>query len=51
MTIFAAKGKGMKKVINGNFTAKENENFEQSTCYIPQKKAKNISNSSQVERL
>ena len=40
MTIFVVRGQGMTMVINrkkGKF-----ENFDQSICYVPQKKAKNM---------
>ena len=45
MIIFATRDQRMKVVLDGNFIAKKNENFEQNRCYIPyipQKKAKNI---------
>ena len=41
MTIVAPRGRGMKLVID---VAKKwkIENFEQTMCYVPQKKAKNM---------
>ena len=41
-TVFAARGRGMKLVID---TVKKwkFENFEQNMCYLPQKKVKKIS--------
>ena len=43
MSIFAARGRGMKLVID---VAKKQKikNFEQTMCYVPQKKAKNMQN-------
>ena len=47
MTILAVRGGGKNLVINRNFIVKKwkFENFEQNSCYIPQKKAKNKYNS------
>ena len=41
MNIFAARGRGMKLVINKAKNSKF-KTFEQNTCYISQKKAKNM---------
>ena len=44
MTILALRGGGKNLVINRNFIVKKRkfENFDENSCYIPQKEAKKI---------
>ena len=52
MIILAVRGRGKNFVIEKNITVKKwlFENFDQNSCYIPQKKAKNVQNSDLVEK-
>ena len=53
MIISAVRGRGTNLVIDKDFIVKKwkFENFDQNSCYIPQKKAKNMQNSDLVWKI